>query len=199
LIQNKKQGTMKLKSYYLLVVFSLLLLSVTSATTQNSLYQDTTTQDTTTQDTTKHLSSSEFVGKIFIDGKKAKDVIVKVFDDNVCLSEYKTKNNGKFVFTADCEKHYTLQFEKEGYVAKRVIVKTYKTEDLDHFTKRYKFDITLNQETEDMDYSVHDFPIAIIEIDNDLKYYKFNRRYTKNRLREIELNEVNKISKNNSN
>ncbi|MFT4755581.1 MAG: hypothetical protein ACI91R_000214 [Vicingaceae bacterium] len=181
MFQNKKQEIMKLKSYYLRVVFSLLLLSVTSATAQNSLYQDTTTQDTT-----KQLNSHAFVGKIFIDGKKAKDVIVKVFDGNVCLSEYKTKNNGKFVFTADCEKHYTLQFEKEGYVAKRVIVKTYKTGDLDHFTKRYKFDITLNQETEDMDYSVHDFPIAIIEINKDLKHFKFNKRYTKNRLKEIE-------------
>jgi hypothetical protein len=196
MFHTKKQETMKLKSLkfnYLLVVFALLLLSVTSATAQNALAQDTTAQDTTEQS-----NSHEFVGKIFIDGRKAKDVIVKVFDDNDCFSEYKTKNNGKFVFTADCEKHYTLQFEREGYVAKRVIVKTYKTGDLDHFTKRYKFDITLNKETEDVDYSLHDFPIAIIQIDNNLRYFKFNKRYTKNRLKEIELNEANKIAKNNS-
>ena len=84
---------MKLKSlnfYYLLVVFALLLLSVTSATAQDALARDTIDQNTTNQP-----NSHEFIGKIFIDGRKAKDVIVKVFDDNDCFSEYKTKNNGK--------------------------------------------------------------------------------------------------------
>jgi hypothetical protein len=76
MFHNKKQEITKLKSsnfYYLLVGFSLLLLSVTSAIAQNLLCQDTTTQGTTRQ-----LNSHEFAGKIFIDGRKAKDVIVKV-------------------------------------------------------------------------------------------------------------------------
>jgi hypothetical protein len=183
---------MKLKSLhysYLLVVFTLLLFNVKNSTAQEVSVQDTAI---------KQSNSHEFVGKIFIDGKKAKDVTVKVFDDNDCFSEYKTKNNGKFVFTADCERHYTLQFEREGYVAKRLIVKTYKTGDLEHFTKNYRFDITLNKEMEDVDYSLHDFPIAIIQIDNDLREFKFNKRYTKNRLKKIELNKTKKTAKNNS-
>ena len=49
-----------------------------------------------------------------------------------------------------------------------------------------------------MDYSLHDFPIAIIQIDNNLRYFKFNKKYTKNRLKEIELKKENKIAKNNS-
>ena len=188
---------MKLKSLYyryLLVVFTLMLFSVKNSTAQEVSAQEVSVQDTAI----KQVNSHEFLGKVFIDGKKAKGVTVKVFDDNVCFSVYTTKNNGKFVFTADCEKHYTLQFEREGYVAKRLIVKTHKTSDLDYFTEEYSFDITLNKEIKDTDYSLHDFPIAIIQIDNDLREFKFNKRYTKNRLKKIELNKAKNTAKNSS-
>ncbi len=51
---------------------------------------------------------------------------------------------------------------------------------------------------EDVDDSLHDFPIAIIQIDNDLREFKFNKRYNKNRLKKIELNKTKKTAKNNS-
>tara|TARA_R110002049_G_scaffold20846_11_gene76629 strand:- start:600 stop:1085 length:486 start_codon:yes stop_codon:yes gene_type:complete len=149
-------------------------------------------KDTTAQDGKTH----EFLGNILIDGKKAKDVKVKFFDGNDCFLEYETKANGKFIFVGECEKYYTLQFEKEGYVTKRVIVKTFNTEELDYITKVYKFDVSLEEKKSYLDYSEHDFPIAIFEVDNDLKGFDFDKQYTSQRLEEMSLgSNMNMVNK----
>ena len=61
----------------------------------------------------QNVNDHEFVGRIYIDGKKAKNVTVMAFEGNKCFSKYETKSNGRFVFTGGVEKYYTLQFEKE--------------------------------------------------------------------------------------
>jgi len=171
---------MKLKTRnfkFSLFVLSLLMLSVKPALAQ---------------DINKH----EFIGYTFIDGKKAKDVVVKVFDDNNCFSEYETRSNGKFIFTANCEKHYTLQFEKEGYVTKRMVIKTDNTSDLEYVTKTYKFDVSLLKKEQGVDYGQYDFPIAIIELDKRNMEFTFNKKYTENRLESIATSTNNQIAKN---
>lgn len=140
-------------------------------------------------------SSHQFKGKVFAGSKTAENVLIKVFEDNTCISTYTTKKNGKFVFIAESEKYYTLQFEKVGFVTKRVIIKTNNTGELDYFTKNYKFDISLEKEMENIDYSLHDFPVALIQIGNKLKKFEFNRKYTFNRKKEIELNLKEQMAK----
>jgi hypothetical protein len=127
----------------------------------------------------QEIVNHEFSGKIFVNGKKAKDVTVKVFDGNDCFSVYKTRGNGKFVFTGGAEKHYTLQFEKEGYVTKRVLIKTFNTKELEEDTRIYKFDLDMVEEAQgDVD---DDFPVAIIEIDSDEPEFKVNATYAAHR------------------
>lgn len=157
-------------------VFSFFILTALLCNVNQIFAQKILDKDTTGQ----WLSTHEFEGIVFINGKKAKDVVVKVFDRNTCFSDHTTKRNGKFFFTAASEKHYTLQFEKEGYVTKRVVVKTHETGDLDYFTKNYKFDVELEKEQEHVDYSLHDFPAAIIQIDSQQKEFEANKRYSKN-------------------
>jgi hypothetical protein len=157
-------------------LYSILIFSAALCNVNNLAAQSSTNKDTTNQ----WLSNHEFAGRIYIDGKTAKDVVVKVFERNTCYSHYTTKHNGKFYFTASSEKYYTLQFEKEGYVTKRVVVKTHKTKGLDYFTKDYKFDIDLEEELEHVDYSLHDFPAAIIQIDDKQKEFEANKKYSKN-------------------
>lgn len=139
------------------------------------------------------VNSHEFLGTVFIEDKRAKDVKVMVFEGNKCFSEYETKLNGKFIFTAGIEKYYTLQFEKEGYVTKRVVIKTHNTRGLKEETKTYKFDITLNEKLPDIDYSFHDFPATIIEYDFLEKEFNFNEKYTENRLKKIALSPNNEL------
>ena len=148
------------------------------------------TKDLVAQQSNNH----EFIGYTYIDGKKAKDVVVKVFDDNKCFSEYETKGNGKFIFTAACEKYYTLQFEKEGYLTKRIVIKTDNTKDLDFVTKTYKFDVSLDKKDPSLDYSAYDFPIAILELNPHNRAFEFNKKYTDNRLKSIAANTNNQIA-----
>lgn len=149
---------------------------------------------------TKNLSAQEdkdhkFVGYTVIDGKKSKDVIVKIFDDNKCISEYETKSNGKFVFIADSEKYYTLQFEKEGFFTKRIIIKTEKTQNLDFVSKTYKFDVGLVKKEPGLDHNLYDFPIAILELNHSNREFEFNEEYTKNILKSIAINTNDEIAK----
>ncbi|MFT6166666.1 MAG: hypothetical protein ACJAV5_001637 [Vicingaceae bacterium] len=127
----------------------------------------------------------EFEGKVFTNQGKAEGVTIKVFEGNECSSTYDTKPNGKFYFTAETEKYYTLQFEKAGYVTKRVVIKTHNTKDVENYTKPYQFDITLDEEFSDIDYSLHDFPMAIIEFNVGHAAFEFNKKYTKQRLKEL--------------
>jgi len=165
------------KFQFLAIIISLLLFNVKDLSAQN-------------------FDSHEFKGNVFLDGKKAEGVVVKVFDDNDCSSEYKTKWNGKFIFIASCEKYYTLQFEKEGYVTKRIVIKTEDTRNLDFVTKTYKFDVSLVKKEQGVDYSSHDFPIAILELNPHNREFEFNKEYTKNRLKDIVVNSDNQIAKN---
>jgi hypothetical protein len=151
---------------FLLITFSLLILTSKYASAQL-------------------LNSHEFLGTVFIEDEKAKDVTVKVFEGNKCFSDYQTRSNGKFIFTGENEKHYTLQFEKEGFVTKRVIIKTFYTQGLTDVTKTYKFDISLERKMLDLDESLYDFPITIIEFDYVNNEFIFNEKYTKSRLKTI--------------
>jgi hypothetical protein len=133
----------------------------------------------------QEILNHEFVGNVFIKDSKAKGTLVKIFDNNKCISEYITSNNGKFIFTAESEKYYTIQFEKEGYVTKRIVVKTFNTSELDYLTKTYKFDVNLVKMMPATDYSHYDFPMAIFELDFVQGEFNFNETYTNNRLKEI--------------
>jgi hypothetical protein len=175
---------------YLFLLITMLCINISLVPAQESIANDTTEQ---------WPSNHEFAGKIFIDGEKANDVVVKVFDRNTCFSNYTTKGNGKFFFTAESEKYYTLQFEKEGYVTKRVVVKTHKTEGLDYFTKEYKFDIDLEKELDHVDYSLHDFPAAIIQIDNNQKEFEANKKYSRNLRETMKLKSQKKSESNSQN
>lgn len=142
----------------------------------------------------QEITDHEFAGKIYIDGKKAKDVLVKAYDGNKCFSNYMTGSNGKFVFTGGVEKYYTLEFKKEGYVTKRIVIRTHNTRNLEFETSTYRFDVDLVKEEEGVDYDEYDFPITIIEIDSNEEEFTHNRKYTENRLKAISLKADNQMA-----
>lgn len=129
----------------------------------------------------QYNATFDFSGTILIDDKKAKDVVVKAYEGNLCFSSYQTRSNGKFFFTAEGEKHYTLQFEKEGYVTKRVVIRTHNTKNLERDPRKYKFDLALVKATKEVNHEENDFPITIIELDKATKEFGFNKSYTTNR------------------
>ena len=123
---------------------------------------------------TKHLV---FSGKIHLEEGNAKNVTIKAYDGNKCFSTYETKSSGKFFFEGKPEKQYTLEFKKDGYVTKYVIIKTHNTRKLEKNPKKYKFDIDLFQEETAEDFHREEFPVVIIELDKKTKEFCYNKKY----------------------
>lgn len=126
----------------------------------------------------QNFKSHKFSGKVTVEDGNAKDVTIKVFDRNKCFSSYQTKLGGKFYFAGSSERYYTLRFEKEGYVPKMIVIKTFDTRKLKEDTRKYKFDVELKKEKEGINYDEEDFPVAIIEYDKKTKSFKHNKKYS---------------------
>lgn len=129
---------------------------------------------------TYHLSTEkvdhfEFLGYISADEQKAKGITVKVFSGNRCFSNYTTTGNGKFIFIGGSEKLYVLQFEKEGYVTKKIVINTQNTKELMERIDEYSFSIELLEEEVGENY--YDFPTAVIEVDRMKNEFMYNKNY----------------------
>lgn len=144
------------------------------------------------------INHFEFVGHVMLGKQKVKDVTIKVFDGNRCFSNYTTKRNGKFIFVGGSEKIYTLQFEKEGYATKRIIVNTKNTRKLKSKVDIYKFYVEMEKEVLEKfetSYNDSDFPAAIIEIDKSKNRFVHNKSYSHNIEKKAMVSNVNIVSK----
>ena len=119
----------------------------------------------------------EFLGKVSIHDKKAKDVLIKAFDGDSCFSNYKTRSNGKFAFYGEGKKYFIIQFEKPGYVTKQLIVSTNNSKYANDEIKKYKFDINLHKTKKGHNDDEYISKIDVIELDNSGNgfTYKSNR------------------------
>tara|TARA_R110002049_G_scaffold20846_12_gene76633 strand:- start:3332 stop:3820 length:489 start_codon:yes stop_codon:yes gene_type:complete len=122
-------------------------------------------------------STYEFIGKVTINGKKAKGVSIKAIDNDTCFSDYQTTANGNFVFFGEASKYFILEFKKSGYLTKQLIVNTSGVEMVEDKIKKIKFNINLMKmrgvQTEDSDI----LNVDVIELDNtgDKFTFKSNR------------------------
>lgn len=120
-----------------------------------------------------------FYGRIFLENAKGNGVVVRLYDNNTLISTYKTDKKGKFTIGAPSAKHYTLEFEKNGFVTKRVIINTKKVYLSKGNIDDFDFNVHLIKQEEDIDYSILDFPIALIEYNKSIKGFDYNKKYTR--------------------
>lgn len=130
----------------------------------------------------KEESVFSFAGKVYLGTEKGEDVKISLFDNNKKISSYKTAKNAKFIIDVERNKHYTIQFEKKGYITKRLIIDTYVNERDAMGVKTFKFDVELFKEEKGKNYAILDFPIAIIEFNHISKEFSYNQKYTKSML-----------------
>lgn len=119
-----------------------------------------------------------FAGKVFLGSDNGESVTISLYDNNKKISSYQTSKNGKFVIDAERNKHYTIQFNKEGFITKRLIIDTYVDEQYATGIKTFKFDVELIKKEEGKNYAILDFPIAIIEFLYISKEFSYNQKYT---------------------
>lgn len=121
----------------------------------------------------------QFLGTVNVKGKKAKNVVIKAFDSDTCFSKYTTSSNGKFYFGGEAEKHFILQFEKEGFEKKQVIVNTNNINHLESKIKKYRFTIHLTKKSKTKSDGKNLEKVDVIEINNIGK--KFTYRSNKDK------------------
>jgi len=124
-----------------------------------------------------------FKGKVHTGPDKGDSVEVVLFEENRKMSSYETRKNGKFILDLDRNKYYVVQFSKENYVTKRIVIDT-RIDGKGYPKKKFKFDVNLIPENEDLDYSALDFPIAIIEYNRNNDVFDYDFEYTRARAKE---------------
>lgn len=120
-----------------------------------------------------------FYGRVFLENSKGDGVTVHLYDNNQLISTYKTSQNAKFSVGAPLAKHYTLEFVKEGFVTKRVIINTKAINSPKVRAEDFDFNVYLIKEEIDIDYSILDFPMALIEYKKSIKGFDYNKKYTR--------------------
>lgn len=122
-----------------------------------------------------------FGGNVLVENKSANDVLLKLYEGNDCIATYTTESKGRFLFSCGVEKYYTLEFKKEGYVTKRVVINTRDTKYIRKKIKVFEFDVVLIKESSEVDYEEYDFPVTIIEISKNRDEFVQNSKYTRKR------------------
>lgn len=120
-----------------------------------------------------------FYGRVFLENAKGDGVTVRLYDNNQLISTYKTNQKAKFSVGAPLAKHYSLEFVKEGFVTKRVIINTKAITTSKIRAEDFDFNVYLIKEEEDVDYSILDFPMALIEYKKSIKGFDYNKKYTR--------------------
>lgn len=139
-----------------------------------------------------------FGGNVYDNSEKAENVTVSLYDGNYLVSEDVTSRNGKFSIDLAKNKHYTVQFDKEGYMTKRIVIDTELGSDGKENVKTFKFDVGLIKRESGKDYSILDFPIAIIKYHAESNQFFYDSKYTEHMLKaqkDIEKSEARMASK----
>ena len=124
-----------------------------------------------------------FEGRVYLDGDKGKNVSITLYDNNKKVSSYETNRSGKFFLDIERNKHYTVVFKKEGFLAKRVIIKTHAKPNEVADVEAFKFDMNLEKKEFGVNYAQLDFPVTMIEFERLKGEFDYNKEYTENMIK----------------
>lgn len=128
------------------------------------------------------LTALEVAGRITDGEKNLEGVQVFALQENVRVDSLKTTGNGKFAMVLDLQKEHMIEFTKEGYVVKRMLidlrVKAKPGQEL--IVAPIDMDVTLLSEEfyEGADTDVLDFPSAIVRWNKTTGGFAMDHEYT---------------------
>lgn len=128
------------------------------------------------------ITNLETGGKITDGEKNLEGVTVYALLDNIRVDSMVTKANGKFGLLLALQKEHMLEFRKEGFVSKRVLVdlRMKVRPNAEVVLAPIDMDISLLDEAyyEGADTDVLDFPSAIVRWDKGLTGFAMDHEYT---------------------
>jgi len=117
-------------------------------------------------------------GQVFESGKVSEGAMVKVYLDNKTLGTFPVSKKGAFKLELDLDRHYTIEFSKEGFITKRISVNTTLDEDVVEYSPYDCFvNLTPESELSSINEDVLDFPAAVVSYNYDLKGFFHSDKY----------------------
>lgn len=124
-------------------------------------------------------------GRITDGDKKLEGCEVIVFEGNERVASQTTDRSGKFAVGLDLEKEYALEFRREGFVPKRIVVDTRAQLDEGLVFSPLVMDVSMLMASkyEGADTDVLDFPFAIVRYDKKANAFTQDPTYTAGMMR----------------
>ena len=122
------------------------------------------------------FSQVSFTGYLVdADDKKLKDVEVNLYKGNEKISTKKWSK--KFEYNLELEQYFTLELVKEGFIAKRIAISTFKG---DKGAEPFLFVMQLVETKDRIEGVDEDYPSALIKYKKDEGTFNFDVNYAKN-------------------
>lgn len=141
---------------------------------------------------TNHVTSQELVltlpinGRVMEADKKLEGCTVLVFKGNEKVGEQTTDRSGRFGMELGLQEEFAVEFRKEGYLPKRVLVDTRGNVPKD-LVDIAPIDMTMTMlrasKYEGANTDELDFPFAIVRYDRGLKAFVQDNQYTADMMR----------------
>ena len=94
---------------------------------------------------------------------------------------------GNSFFQGKQKSIFILQFEKQGYRTKKIIVNTHNTRYCNKKIKKFKFNVNLSKKVNHADFEEESLPVSIIEFSKVKREFK-SKRYNEEKQHAISLN-----------
>jgi hypothetical protein len=128
-------------------------------------------------DTTGYISVS---GIVELNNKPLENSTITLYENNTKIKELNTIANGNFKLKLDFDKHYSMEITKPGLVVKKFEFNTHLPDSTDnHLIFPFTFTIVLFPKYKDLDISILDKPLAIINYSKQFNDFFYDYNYSK--------------------
>jgi hypothetical protein len=160
------------KLIFLLIPFLLVEINI------NKSYAQTLQSHLSTTDSIGFLKVS---GDVEINNKPLENSIVTVYENNNKISNLKTMPDGNFSIKLDFDKHYLIEVSKPGLVLKKFEFNTQMPDSADkHMIYPFIFKVVLFPKYKDIDLTILDKPLAVINYSKKFRDFFYDYNYSKN-------------------
>lgn len=121
-------------------------------------------------------------------GSLLDNVEVLVYQNNKIVEHFNSSNLGEFEFDITTNNYYTVEFKRNGFFSKRIIIDTF-TESFEVSEKmniEFSVDLIKEEDLNGIDADVLDFPICKYEFDEKNEGFNFVMDFVENRYDEIQ-------------
>lgn len=120
----------------------------------------------------------EVSGVMTVNGTRATDYMVYMFEDGVLNDSFHIDNRREQYFGFEFGHNYAMEFVKDGYKKRVLLIDTHLPQDA--YSSNFHFRYEIEFIGKDVSNTFDDFPVAYITYDAKKKDFDYNRKYHNN-------------------